>query len=97
MSRQELNHIRKMQRKDEKVRLQGFTSASTDQIFVERELLRKSTEQRGKVPVLLRMQIDHNNSTTELNRPSLSPYHQSEMEVVLEDGLAFRFASGQQQ
>lgn len=75
MSESELKYLLRMQRKAKTLKLHGFTSASTDLAFVERELVTKSADQRGKIPVLMKIFLTRNINTMELNTPSLSPYY----------------------
>lgn len=76
-----------------KIKLHGFTSASTDKAFAEQELLRESAEQRDKVPALVQLLLAQNVDSFELNNPALSPFYATEKEIVLQDGMAFRFAT----
>lgn len=93
LTKQQFDHFRNVSRMNEKIKLQGFTSASTDKAFVEQELLSKAREQRDKVPALVQMFLSQNIDTFELNNGVFSPFYHNEKEIILQDGMAFRFAS----
>lgn len=95
LTKQQFNHLRTVSKMsvNEKIKLCGFTSASTDKAFAEEELLRKANEQRDKVPALVQMFLSQNLDTFELNNAKYSQFYNEEKEIVLQDGMSFRFAS----
>lgn len=93
LSKNQYEFLKMKQQKNEKIRLQGFTSASTDKKFAEKELIRKRAETSDKIPALIQISLSHNHDVYELNSLELSTHYSTENEVVLQDGMALRFAT----
>jgi len=93
LDKQEFDYFKVASKANEKIKLQGFTSASADKEYAMKALLRKYRDHQEKIPVMVQIFLQQNIDTFEADSGACSQFHLTEKEIVLLDGMAFRFAS----